>query len=129
MNSILKNDVLSANMRLLEAIATNDFDSYRNLCANEMFSEVDDNNNDKNECTRKIMAIQEGEENDLFAEIKTKCAEMTFITKEGICKLRSNVGFGYYFSRDEDLVTPRNKRMENGALFPGELLLAKASTG
>ena len=85
MNSFIQNDVLSANMRLLKAIATNDVNTYQNLCAEDLFPEVgvNDNNNGKNKCDSKsIMAIQEGEAKDQgrFAEIKIKCAEMTFVT-------------------------------------------------
>ena len=43
MNSFIANDVLSANMRLLEAVANGDIDSYRALCAEEMFSDSQDN--------------------------------------------------------------------------------------
>jgi len=85
MNSFIQNDVLSANMRLLKAIAANDVDTYQNLCAEDLFPEVgvSDKNNGKNKSDSKsIMAIQEGEEKDQgrFAEIKIKCAEMTFVT-------------------------------------------------
>ncbi|MGK3751296.1 MAG: hypothetical protein ACI8RD_003596 [Bacillariaceae sp.] len=79
MNSFIQNDVLSANMRLLEAIASNDVDTYRNLCADEMYLDVDVNKNKSNN-NKSIMAIQEEEENDRFVEIKIKCAEMTFVT-------------------------------------------------
>ena len=37
--------------------------------------------------------------------------------------LRPNVGFWDHLSRDEDLVTPRTERMENGTLFSSELKL------
>jgi len=81
MNSFIQNDVLSANMRLLKAISTNDVDTYQNLCAEDFFPQVDVNDNNKNKSNNKsIMAIQEEEENDRFAEIKIKCAEMTFVT-------------------------------------------------
>lgn len=75
MNSFIANDVLLANMRLLEAVANTDDDTYRSLCADEMFSETDDNNNNSS-----IMEAQEAEGGNHFVEIKVKCAEMTFVT-------------------------------------------------
>jgi len=77
MNSFIANDVLSANMRLLEAVANKDVDTYRSLCADEMFSEMDDNNSNNNS---SIMEAQESEGDNHFVEIKVKCAEMTFVT-------------------------------------------------
>lgn len=75
MNSFIANDVLSANMRLLEAISTQDVDTYCSLCADEMFSGLDEGNSNKS-----IMAAQELDEKNLFAEVNIKCAEMTFVT-------------------------------------------------
>jgi len=75
MNSFIANDVLSANMRLLEAISEKDVDTYRSLCADEMFSESDDKTSNKT-----IMTAQELDEENRFDEIKIKCAEMTFVT-------------------------------------------------
>mmetsp|Transcript_15654 Transcript_15654/g.36062 ORF Transcript_15654/g.36062 Transcript_15654/m.36062 type:complete len:485 (-) Transcript_15654:198-1652(-) len=77
MNSFIANDVLSANMKLLEAVANNDVDSYRALCADEMFSETEGNNT-KNSLS--VMEAQEAEGDNHFVDIKVKCAEITFIT-------------------------------------------------
>jgi UMP-CMP kinase len=80
-NSFIGNDVLSANMRLLEAIAKKDVDAYRSLCADEMFSEE---NNENNVDEASVMEAQETEEDDSFLNINVKCAEMTFITGKKI---------------------------------------------
>jgi len=84
MNSFIQNDVLSANLRLLEAISINDVDHYRNLCDNKMFSDVDVHKNNNENSDRSIMTIQEGGENDTFKEIIVNCAEMTFITPKKV---------------------------------------------
>ncbi|KAL3904120.1 MAG: hypothetical protein SGILL_010191, partial [Bacillariaceae sp.] len=90
MNNFIANDVLSANARLLEAAATDDVDTYRSLCADEMFEDVlpvDDKNDDGIESTssplspKQIMTIQERSSDNKIIEIGTiKCAEMTFVT-------------------------------------------------
>jgi len=77
MNSFIANDILSANMRLLEAIATKDVDAYRNLCADEMFPVSDDKNNQN---ILSVMEAQEAESETQFVEINIKCAEITFTT-------------------------------------------------
>ena len=77
MNSFVANDVLSANMRLLEAIANEDTDTYRTLCAAEMFPDVDDNNGQSN---ISIMEAQEKDPVNQFSKINIKCAEIKFIT-------------------------------------------------
>jgi UMP-CMP kinase len=75
MNNFLANDILSANVRLLEAISTKDVDTYRSLCADEMF----DGESTTNTVVTDIMLAQEGLDN-LFTTINVKCAELTFIT-------------------------------------------------
>eukprot|EP00536_Pseudo-nitzschia_multiseries_P010509 jgi/Psemu1/203507/e_gw1.323.57.1 len=77
MNSFIANDVLSANMKLLEAIANKDGDSYRALCADEMFSETEENNT-KNYLS--LMEAQETKGDNQFVEIKVNCAKITFVT-------------------------------------------------
>ena len=79
MNSFIANDVLSANMRLLEAIARKDADAYRILCADEMFE--DNNSSDSN---LAIMEAHETEIDNQFDEINIACAEITFITGKKI---------------------------------------------
>lgn len=81
MNSFIGNDVLSANMRLLEAIAEKDVDVYRSLCSDEMFPEEND---ESNEGEASVMEAQETEEGDSFLNVNVKCAEMTFITGKKI---------------------------------------------
>eukprot|EP00535_Pseudo-nitzschia_heimii_P009303 CAMPEP_0197178280 /NCGR_PEP_ID=MMETSP1423-20130617/3610_1 /TAXON_ID=476441 /ORGANISM="Pseudo-nitzschia heimii, Strain UNC1101" /LENGTH=461 /DNA_ID=CAMNT_0042627989 /DNA_START=188 /DNA_END=1570 /DNA_ORIENTATION=- len=76
-NSFFANDVLSANMRLLEAIAKEDIDAYQNLCASEMFPEVDNNNS---QSSISIMEAQEKDKENEFSKINVKCAEIKFIT-------------------------------------------------
>jgi len=73
MNSFIANDVLSANMKLLEAISSRNVDAYRALSADEMFTETDDSSN------LSVMKAQEMEGENRFVEIDVKCAEMTFI--------------------------------------------------
>lgn len=77
MNSFVANDVLSANMRLLEAIANDDINSYRGLCAEEMFPDIDDNNGENN---ISIMEAQEKDKDNEFLNINVACAEIKFIT-------------------------------------------------
>lgn len=76
MNSFVANDVLSASMRLLEAIAHKDADTYRTLCADEMFSDADDSS--QNESV--VMEAQETEGENQFNEICVADAQITFIT-------------------------------------------------
>lgn len=76
MNSFIATDVLSANMRLLEAVANKDANSYRALCSDEMFSETEGN---KIKNSLSVMEAQEAGDSQIV-EIKVKCAEMTFIT-------------------------------------------------
>lgn len=77
MNSFIANDVLSANTMLLEAVANKDVDSYRALCADEMFSETEGNNTKNN---LSVMEAQEAEGDAQFVEINVTRAEMIFIT-------------------------------------------------
>ncbi|VEU40456.1 unnamed protein product [Pseudo-nitzschia multistriata] len=77
MNSFIANDVLSANMRLLEAVANGDIDSYRALCAEEMFSDSQDNVIEED---LFVMKEQEAEGDKQSRKIDVKCAEMIFIT-------------------------------------------------
>jgi hypothetical protein len=69
MNSFIANDVLIANAQLLEAIASEDVDLYRSLCADEMFSELP---------ADEVMVAQEGRGE--FPEADVARAELNFIT-------------------------------------------------
>lgn len=75
MNSFITNDVLSANMKLLEAIAKKDVDAYRVLSADEMFPDEGENTNDA-----AVMEAQETEGDDQFNDTNVEDAEITFIT-------------------------------------------------
>ena len=77
MNSFVANDILSANMRLLEAVANNDVDSYRALCADEMFQETEDS---VGQSDSMVMDAQETEGENQFSKIKIADAELKFIT-------------------------------------------------
>ncbi len=77
MNSFISNDVLSANMKLLEAIAKKDVGTYRSLSADEMFSDEGENNT---ESAVIVMEAQETERDNLFNDINVEDAEITFIT-------------------------------------------------
>lgn len=93
MNMFLTNDVLSANALLLQAIASEDVDTYRSLCADELFF-VDSESTlsphvaspdaagevePSREAVLHVMIAQEGEGGQ-FTSTDVKCAEMTFIT-------------------------------------------------
>lgn len=69
MNSIIANDVLAANMKLLEAIEAGDVDLYRNLTAGEMY--------DGNRSPAEVMLAQEGRGE--FPDIRISNAELDFI--------------------------------------------------
>jgi hypothetical protein len=69
MNSFIANDVLMANTQLLEAIASEDLDLYRSLCAGEMFSELP---------AHEVMVEQEGRGE--FPVVDVARAELNFIT-------------------------------------------------
>lgn len=73
MNCFLTSDILSANVRLLEAIANNDVEIYRSFCADEMFGV------DGESAAADIMLVQEGSDHT-FTQINVKCAELTFVT-------------------------------------------------
>jgi len=77
MNSFIANDVLSANMRLLDAVANDDIDTYRALCADEMFPDINDNSGQNN---ISVMEAQEKDQDNQFLKINIKCAEINFIT-------------------------------------------------
>ena len=77
MNSFVANDILSANMKLLDAIAKKDVDAYRSLCADEMFPETDDSGS-QNSLT--VMEAQETEGDNKFDKIIVEDAELNFIT-------------------------------------------------
>jgi len=74
MNSFITNYVLSANTKLLEAIANKDADSYRALSADEMFPDIGENN------VSTVMEAQETEGDNSFNEVNVEAAEITFIT-------------------------------------------------
>jgi len=76
MNCLITNDVLSTNMRLLEAIANEDIDIYQALCADEMFPDIDDNSGQNN---ISIMEAQEKDKDNQFSKINVACAEIKFI--------------------------------------------------
>ena len=90
MNTFIANDVLSANTRLLKAAVANDLETYRSLCADEMFTDVNSksthDSSDKEATTQsltpqEIMTGQERFSAQKEMEIGTiKCAEMTFVT-------------------------------------------------
>lgn len=69
MNSLIANDVLAANMQLLEAIATENVDLYRSLSADEMFEGM---------TPEEVMNSQE----DLkqFSDVNIMDAELNFIS-------------------------------------------------
>jgi UMP-CMP kinase len=77
MNSFVANDILSANMRLLEAIANKDVNTYRTLCADEMFQNTEDGSNQDN---LTIMEAQESEGDNQFNDINVNDAQIAFIT-------------------------------------------------
>ena len=69
MNSIIANDVISANARLLEAIAVNDVDSYAGLVAREMFAG-----------TSPSSVMQTHESPDSFPSVTVSNASIEFIS-------------------------------------------------
>jgi hypothetical protein len=69
MNSIIANDVLAVNMKLLEAVATENVDLYRSLSADEMFG---------TESPAEVMFAQEGRGD--FSEIIVSNAQLDFIS-------------------------------------------------
>ncbi len=73
MNNFLTNDILSANVQLLDAVARKDGDTYHSLCADEMFDIGGES------AAEDIMLAQEGSDH-LFTTINVKCAELTFVT-------------------------------------------------
>jgi UMP-CMP kinase len=80
-NTFIANDILSANVRLLEAAAKGDLDSYRTLCADEMFQDVFENDKSQSSLSPdEIMALYEGTKESDFLPSNIKCAEMTFVT-------------------------------------------------
>jgi UMP-CMP kinase len=85
MNAFIANDILSANVRLLQAAANKDVVTYQSLCADEMF-EIDgtDNDIDGNSSIsispKQVMIDNEGSEDHEFIESDFRCAEMTFLT-------------------------------------------------
>jgi len=89
MNSFIANDLLAANMRLLEAIASKDVDAYRTLCADEMFLCTDDSSNQDN---LSVMEAQETDGDNEFKNINIQCAQITFITgkKASVCYDRTS---------------------------------------
>jgi UMP-CMP kinase len=113
MNTFIANDVLSANMRLLEAAASYDVDTYCKLCADEMFENVYPKgaNNDRNNesivaplTPSEIMATQEPSSEDEVVEVGTiKCAEMTFVTGTKVSltydRYLSNAGLSFKETR------------------------------
>mmetsp|Transcript_29778 Transcript_29778/g.55877 ORF Transcript_29778/g.55877 Transcript_29778/m.55877 type:complete len:473 (+) Transcript_29778:177-1595(+) len=88
MNSFIANDVLSANVRLLQAAVSKDVETYRSLCADELF-EVEDDTQDGSDgsslmSAEKVMLIQEGSDEEEFRESNFRCAEMTFVTGQKV---------------------------------------------
>lgn len=82
-NNLFANDILSATVRLLQAVAKKDVDTYRSLCAEEMFQDVhaEDDQSTPSLSPEKIMASQEGSDDvGDFEPSNIKCAEMTFWT-------------------------------------------------
>jgi hypothetical protein len=94
MNSFIANDILSVNVRLLQAVAKNDVTTYQSLCADEMF-EVNGNMNDGCDDSHgdelliptelspeQIMIANEGgsDEDNEYVESNFRCGEMTFVT-------------------------------------------------
>lgn len=77
MNSFVANDVLAANMRLLEAVANKDADLYRGLCADEMFEDADGSDGENGSM---VMDAQETEGDNQFSKINIADAELSFIT-------------------------------------------------
>ena len=75
-NSFIANDVLSANMRLLEAISNKDVDTYRTLCADEIIPDTGESSQNES----MVMEAQEFEGVNKFNEINVADAEITFIT-------------------------------------------------
>ena len=69
MNSLIANDVLAANMQLLEAIATEDVDLYRSLSADEMF---------EGKSPEEVMSSQEDQKQ--FPDVNVLDAELNFIS-------------------------------------------------
>jgi UMP-CMP kinase len=69
MNSIVGDDVIAANSKLLKAVATGDLNLYRSLCAEEMFA---------TNSPSEVMIVQEG--NGDFPEVNVSNAEVNFIS-------------------------------------------------
>jgi len=69
MNAVIANDVIAANMKLLEAISVGDVEMYRSLAADEMFSELS---------PEKVMNDQEGFSD--FSSIVVSNAEIAFLS-------------------------------------------------
>jgi hypothetical protein len=80
MNNFIANDILSANVRLLEAASRGDVDAYRGLCADELFQDVLEDKSHTPLSPDEIMAIYEGNEENNYTSSNIKCAEMTFVT-------------------------------------------------
>ena len=82
MNSFLANDVLSSNARLLQAIVSDDVDTYMSLCADELFDDDEEGSSStppSRETVLDVMRSQEGKEGQ-FKTADVKCAQMTFIS-------------------------------------------------
>jgi UMP-CMP kinase len=84
MNTFIANDILSANVRLLEAVTRRDVDVYRNLCADEMFVDVHNDESGALLSAEQIFVMQEGTEDSELISSNIKCAEMTFVTGEKV---------------------------------------------
>ena len=69
MNSLIKNDVVTANMQLLKAIAEDDADMYQTLSADEMF---------EGKSPEEVMHAQEGVKE--FPDVRIMDAELNFIS-------------------------------------------------
>lgn len=87
LNSFVVNDVMSSNVQLLEAVATNDVDTYRSLCADELFETITSSKEGMGKNGHQssggealnIMRIHEGKVGE-FTQINAKCAELVFVT-------------------------------------------------